>query len=128
MKGCLKQFEWRRRLRRLGVGLGIGARLVIITAQRSAERSMHPPGNPQTRDVHRIYREPRFLYRGFKVQVIVPLDAPMLSQGTNQPPLRSLGGNIMRFPETPSMAPSNHSRGVRVQKMTVASDRLIRPQ
>ncbi len=72
-------------LRRLGVGLGIGARLVIITAQRSAERSMHPPGNPQTRDVHRIYREPRFLYRGFKVQVIVPLDAPMLSQGTNQP-------------------------------------------
>jgi hypothetical protein len=72
MKRCLKQFEWRRRLRRLGVGLGIGARLVIITAQRSAERSMHPPGNPQTRDVHRIYREPRFLYRGFKVQVIVP--------------------------------------------------------
>jgi hypothetical protein len=85
--------------------------LVTITAQRSAGRSMHPPGNPQTRDVHRIYRGPRFLYRGFKVQVIVPLDAPMLSQGTNQPPLRSLGGNIMRFPETPSTAAPNHAGG-----------------
>ena len=77
---------------RLGVGLGIGARLVIITGQRSAERSMHPPGNPQTRDVHRIYREPRFLYRGFKVQVIVPLDAPMLSQKAPISPRCDLSG------------------------------------
>jgi hypothetical protein len=85
MKGCLKQFERGRRLRLLDVGLDIGARPRHYHRSVFCRTVMHPPGNPQTRDVHRIYREPRFLYRGFKVQVIVPLDAPMLSQGTNQP-------------------------------------------
>ncbi len=84
MKGCLKQFEWRRRLRLLDVGLDIGARPRHYHRSVFCRTVMHPPGNPQT-GTESIWREPRFLYRGFKVQVIVPLDAPMLSQGANQP-------------------------------------------